>query len=573
MAEKEWKILLLTNRDSDNVGDQVIEACDISLISAVMKNLDIENDRYMINSREAGIISRKYLETKSERLYKKAENIIKDSDIIIFGGAPMFNYSYQIFYERTAITLEMAEKYHRPVLFSAIGVEGYDENNEKCQRLKKTLNFNCVKQITTRDDFDSLKKFIYNENIVIDKVSDPAVFASKIFEKNITAVREGEKKKIGIFILRANGFTDNKIDFSRNEAAALWKKLSKKLKAKGYDFEFLTSGHFGDEAFLDYLIRNHNFNNKKCAFNMNFPERLIQKISSYDAVITCRLHPSIISFSLGVPSVGIVWNSKVKYFYKSIGYEDRIIDINEISAEGILEKVSQIIEQNEGVKKDREYLMSVYNTLFYGIRGIVYDGEDGMERRKPYDYEKLMENLPPYKGTTPDEYEIKIQRKFRRTYGKYNELFEKNQKGDKYILIYNSGAKSEKITWNYDEVNGEVKRLDSGSVEYKLKNPVANNGKTELVRNGFSYLGAAFMGWHMRIRENDRWYWYLEDGSFMPVDEYDKGKDRAKYILKDCSVIPYLPEKELDVAVLEGIWDETWKMKMIRKIRNRKKTR
>ena len=74
MAEKEWKILLLTNRDSDNVGDQVIEACDISLISAVMKNLDIENDRYMINSREAGIISRKYLETKSERLYKKAEN-------------------------------------------------------------------------------------------------------------------------------------------------------------------------------------------------------------------------------------------------------------------------------------------------------------------------------------------------------------------------------------------------------------------------------------------------------------------------------------------------------------------
>ncbi len=43
MAEKVWKILLLTNRDSDNVGDQVIEACDISLISAVMKNLNIED--------------------------------------------------------------------------------------------------------------------------------------------------------------------------------------------------------------------------------------------------------------------------------------------------------------------------------------------------------------------------------------------------------------------------------------------------------------------------------------------------------------------------------------------------
>ena len=37
------QILLLTNRDSDNIGDQVIEASDIGLISAVMKNLDITN--------------------------------------------------------------------------------------------------------------------------------------------------------------------------------------------------------------------------------------------------------------------------------------------------------------------------------------------------------------------------------------------------------------------------------------------------------------------------------------------------------------------------------------------------
>ena len=87
MAEKVWKILLLTNRDSDNVGDQVIEACDISLISAVMKNLNIEDGRYIINSQVAGIVSKRYLETRSERLYKKAEAIIKDSDIIIFGGA------------------------------------------------------------------------------------------------------------------------------------------------------------------------------------------------------------------------------------------------------------------------------------------------------------------------------------------------------------------------------------------------------------------------------------------------------------------------------------------------------
>ena len=40
-ATKKFTILLLTNRDSDNVGDQVIEASDIALLHSVMQNLKI----------------------------------------------------------------------------------------------------------------------------------------------------------------------------------------------------------------------------------------------------------------------------------------------------------------------------------------------------------------------------------------------------------------------------------------------------------------------------------------------------------------------------------------------------
>jgi len=147
------KILLLTNRDSDNVGDQVIEACDIALIEAVMKNMEIAEGDYEICSRAASIVPKKYVSTRDERLLQTAERLISESDIVIFGGAPLFNYLYQIFYERTAITIEIAQKYGKPVLFSAIGIEQYDEDNAKCQRLKKTLNFDCVKQITTRGEY------------------------------------------------------------------------------------------------------------------------------------------------------------------------------------------------------------------------------------------------------------------------------------------------------------------------------------------------------------------------------------------------------------------------------------
>lgn len=421
--EKPFTILLLTNRDSDNVGDQVIEACDISLISTVMKNLGI--DHFRINSRAAGIISQRYLATRDDALLDSAREAINEADVVVFGGAPLFNYRYQVFYERTAITLELAQEAETPVIFSSIGVEGYDEDNEKCQRLKKALNFNCVQQITTRDNFDALEKFIEGERIAIGKVSDPAVFTWKVFQR---FVKPNGKRKIGVFIIRANAFIDNGIKFSREDAAALWIDLIRRLEQGGYDYELLTSGHFGDEAFLDYLIKHYNVDAKKCVFNMNSPEKLIEKISSFDAVVSCRLHPSIISFSLGVPSLGIVWNSKVDHFYDAVGYPERIISTNGISGDALMSNLERAIEK--GVEKNESYLMSVYTSLFEALQAVAPIKASSV---CPYTYSELMENLVPFPGTSAKEKNEKVKRKFRRTYGKYNDLSDINREQKKTI--------------------------------------------------------------------------------------------------------------------------------------------
>ena len=83
-----------------------------------------------------------------------------------------------------------------------------------------------------------------------------------------------------------------------------------------------------------------------------------------------RLHPSIISFSLGVPSVGIVWNTKVTHFYNSIGYGNRALEIERITSDLIIEKIEECMR--EGVEKDSKYLMSVYEYLFEGIRNAIF---------------------------------------------------------------------------------------------------------------------------------------------------------------------------------------------------------
>lgn len=558
--EEIYKILLLTNRDSDNVGDQVIEACDISLVSTVMDNLNITKEYFRINSRAGSVISKKYLATKDGQLLTAAKSLIKESDLIIFGGAPVFNYRYQNFYERTAVTLEIAQKYNKPVVFSAIGVDEYDKDSKKCQRLKETLNFDCVKQITTRDDFESLQQFVDNDQIIIGKVSDPAVFTSAVFKKFIAQNSIEGKKKVGIFILRSDGFVNNGTNFSRDEAAVFWESLVCELENKGYEYEILTSGHFGDEAFLDYLIKNRNIDLEKCVFNMNYPEMLVKQISTYDAVISCRLHPSIISYSLGIPALGIVWNSKVSYFYDSIGYKDRIFNVKELDPKDVVERIGQAI--SEGVNRDEEYLVSVYNALYDGIKRQVCPDKS----IEPYSYEELMDKIVPFKGTSKKEKEEKLKRKFRRAYGKYNDIFDKSVQRRKeinklkseqgYEVAYNGGVKSDELCWDYDETSGKVQRLGTGSIEYRLNNLVSNDGKTRLVKNGYTYPGYTFVGWRMRIKDDQKWYWYLEDKSYKLQMEYNKKEDKGYYLLKDEEEIPYFRDRSVTTVILEAVWTD-----------------
>ena len=423
--EKKYTILLLTNKDSDNTGDQVIEACDRSLLYTIMKNLGITN--YRINSKPATLVRKPYEVATGEHLVL-ARDAIRDCDVVVFGGTPVFNYLYQPFYARTARTIELAEEYGKPVIFSAVGVDRYDEGNEKCRRLEQVINKPNVLMITTRDNFDNLKKFKYEENtqLEIGTVSDPAVFSRTVFRPYL-AKEKGTKKKIGVFILRSAGFTDNKIDLPREKAAELWVQVIQELEQRGYEYELLTSGHCSDEAFLDHLICGCGVDPGKAVFNMNTPEKLVEKISEYDAVISCRLHPSIISFALGVPSVGINWNNKVSGFYHNIGYDNRVLYPENMTAKQIVDQMEEALA--EGVEQNEEYLMSVYTTLFAALKQVMCPDNPA----KPYPYQQLESQMLPYEGTSPEEYQAKLRRKFRRIYGGYNRLIEKETASKKRI--------------------------------------------------------------------------------------------------------------------------------------------
>ncbi len=416
--DKKFTILLLTNRDSDNTGDQIIEACDISLIHAVMKNLGMKKGEYFISSRAASMVSRSYLSSKNPDLLKSARRAIKNADLVVFGGAPMFNYKYQSFYERTATEIDLCKKFHVPVIFSAVGIEYFDPENPKCQRIVESVNQSVVRQVTTRDDFESLKKIKQNEKLVIAKVSDPAVFSDRVMRLFKVKKKKKDKKKIGLFVLRANGFVDNGYDFPREKAAVFWCDLKKEFENRGYDCEFISNGHFNDEVFLDCLIRDHGAPLKDTIFNINKLDDLVHYLSQYDGIISCRLHPSIISYSMKIPSVGLLWNMKVQGFYDSIGYGDRVVAAENLTAAHVADKLEKAMQ--EGVHQEKEFMMSVYEYLFMGFQNVLKKKYKKVRGKKAWSYEKLLKNLPPFSGTSENEANAKLERKFRRTFNSFS---------------------------------------------------------------------------------------------------------------------------------------------------------
>lgn len=136
-----------------------------------------------------------------------------------------------------------------------------------------------------------------------------------------------------------------------------------------------------------------------------------------------------------------------------------------------------------------------------------------------------------------------------------------------YTVIYNGGLKSDKLTHKYDGSKGEINKLKTGSIEYRIEKQVANDGHGRLLRNRFEHSGYEFLGWQMRIKEDERWYWYLADGTLKCQEEYKKSKDGEKYLLKDGTRIPYIPANYVTTIVLEGVWEAKFTTKVVRKIK------
>lgn len=269
--------------------------------------------------------------------YKKQ---MKNADLLVLVGGGLIKYKYQGFFLYLTALIEVAKELDIPLIINAVGVEGYDESDARCQLLKQSLNNDIVKSITTRDDIEILtQKYIYNNEIHTAKVADPAVYCDEIYQVNKKA-----SEVYGIGLVRGGIFLDNERNLKPEQVAQFYSALILEIESRSLKYQLFTNGLPADNELLKQI--EQNVGGRK--LNIIEPKKdmdLINMISKFKGVVAARLHANIISYALNVPSIGLVWNNKLTLFGEDIGYPERFFEYNKLDVKKIVDALVLAAEQ------------------------------------------------------------------------------------------------------------------------------------------------------------------------------------------------------------------------------------
>lgn len=374
------RLLLIGEKYSTNLGDGVIFDTVKEILEREYKceivELDISgNSKYNLSSntnvtnvkgKGVGVIKKiikknKFLKRKISLL--KREIFLKrkitrvdflNIDYAIFCGGQLFmEYFLKPIY---TLTKEL-EKRNIPIIFNCCGLGKTTNNGDVI--LNKIFKAKNIKAISFRDNMSKIEKKYNVKNIQL--VLDPVIEVKKYNSYNLNF---SNKNKIGIGLMDFKLYEHNNIQLTFNDYEELVMKIIEKIESKNLKWEFFCNGSIEDFKFIETICKKHNWNNK-IAPRPTIPEELVNTIIQYNKIISFRLHSHIIATSFSIPTIGFVWDNKVRDFSRNINREEFFIDLNK-DCVNMFEKISEkfFSENNEikikdNCKYDSEFLLEL----------------------------------------------------------------------------------------------------------------------------------------------------------------------------------------------------------------------
>jgi hypothetical protein len=288
---------------------------------------------------------------------------LKNADIVVVVGGGLIEFTGGRFADGLYAIAKSGSKNHFKVYLNAVGVEGYDEQNPRCRELKKALQQESIASVTVRDDINTLigKYFDGKPKVPCACVADTAVWAAEVYGIQ----RDYLSKTIGIGIIRKDIFIQYGGQITPEDLAVLYVNICLHYISEGISVELFTNGCEADNNFAFEIQTILSTMNRYVAVIIPKTDyELIETISRYKAVIAGRLHSCIISYSLNIPAVGLVWNSKLSLFGEMIGSPSNFIVPNSSAdIDRIVNQLSFAMAQGYNQLHRTEFRQSIIKSI------------------------------------------------------------------------------------------------------------------------------------------------------------------------------------------------------------------
>ena len=302
------------------------------------------------------------------KINHKFKTQLKDVDAIVFAGGGFLKFRTQGLNYYVEQIMKIAKKNNIPVMMNGVGIEGYSETDIRCQRLKKAINQECFKVITTRDDIDTLKNnYITNPNTKIAHVGDPALWVPECYTMKRN---ENPSNVVGINVIRGRVYQAYGNTLSEFELLNFYKKLVQGVEDRGWDWVLFSNGMAADQKFGAMLLNALGCRDKKKILpTANNSVEFLEQIRSFKLVFGARLHACITSYALDVPVVGLIWSEKLRIFADVIGKKNSYFEEDELNIDNILDAMEREMnsEYDKSIRDDLRMKTKNYLEMFMDI--------------------------------------------------------------------------------------------------------------------------------------------------------------------------------------------------------------
>lgn len=347
------KILVLGVYYSANLGDGVLCECTAARLKEHFPDAEIVIkdilDRSEFRVLEVSVYPELRRRTQKEKLRRMAarigwdkvlvheeyrlkqclthiEDVCKEEyDIAIVAGGQLFMDRYFLFLDAYICRLS---KKGIPVYLNACGT-GPAYSKIIRRRFSDTLANPYVRLISCRDDANLVQRFYANDGKKVEETFDFALWCADIY--GIEKDKNADVTGLGMMYT-------NSID--SNQAAGFWVRLIRQFEKEGKAWKIFVNGSQDDMIFVRYVLSKlPELDGPWEQYCMPAPERpqeLVKLIGQFKSIVSFRLHSHIIAAALDVPSIALVWDLKLRFYFEKIGHCERCMTIKQDPKEVIL---------------------------------------------------------------------------------------------------------------------------------------------------------------------------------------------------------------------------------------------